>query len=685
MINGLDPSNCHVQRLIGSEIMFKIKFDYKKKSKFIWLAAMAAAAVILEVMTGYPVWLLFPFCAAFFVLECLHLELPKIVSPVITAALFLFGSVVSTYEVQHLVIDTELFQETSKKVLHYNMLCCLVLYLIIFAVTASARWSFMIANSFFVFFALVDFFVYQFRQNEFTFADLFAAGTGVSVAKGYVPQFPPKMAYAIMLSILLCTLAWKLKLSYEGKWKWIARIAAAALAVASVFYLDGKTAGFETQTWEQKGSYQNGYVLNFMFGVRDTLFIDEPDGYSQSAVKKLEEEYQAKDTKEQQEYYHTDVVDKSVKDPTVIVIMNESFADLNVVGNLQTNQEVTPFLNSLKENTVRGYALSSVFGAKTPNSEWEFQTGNTMGFLPSGSVAYQQYIGSEPYSIVSTMNSLGYTTVGMHPYYATGWSRNRVYPKLGFDETHFIDDFDQTKTMRNYITDQELYDKIIARYENRSEGEKRYILGVTMQNHGGYRESYSNFSNDCFAMNAPYFEDASQYLSLIHQSDEALKNLITYFQSVDDPVEIVFFGDHQPSLNNEFFKKLNGKGLSGLTMDELENLYSVPFFIWTNYDTTEKTIDRTSLNYLSVLTKERGNFDLSPYDMFRADLLEQIPAMNSRGYYSKENGGFVHYSDAAGKEKEWLKKYRILQYNNLFDKKNRSSYFFPYYDNRSGG
>jgi uncharacterized membrane protein len=170
--------------------MFNIKFEYRKKSNLIWTGAMAAAAVILEVMTGYPIWILFAFCGAFFVLACLEISLPEILSPFITAALFIAGAVVSTYEVQHLVIDTELFKETTKVVLRYNMLCCLVLYLIIFAITASARWSFMIANSFFVVFALTDFFVYQFRQNEFTFSDLFAAGTGISVANGYIPQFP---------------------------------------------------------------------------------------------------------------------------------------------------------------------------------------------------------------------------------------------------------------------------------------------------------------------------------------------------------------------------------------------------------------------------------------------------------------------------------------------------------------
>ena len=77
---------------------------------------------------------------------------------------------------------------------------------------------------------------------------------------------------------------------------------------------------------------------------------------------------------------------------------------------------------------------------------------------------------------------------------------------------------------------------------------------------------------------------------MIRESDDALRDFITYFEYLDEPVEIVFFGDHQPSLNQKFYEILNGKGLSGLTMSELEALYTVPFFIWTNYDTPEAVV-----------------------------------------------------------------------------------------------
>lgn len=158
----------------------------------------------------------------------------------------------------------------------------------------------------------------------------------------------------------------------------------------------------------------------------------------------------------------------------------------------------------------------------------------------------------------------------------------------------------------------------------------------------------------------------------------AVENLIQYFSKVDDPVEIVFFGDHQPSLNSNFYPILNGKGLSGLTENELEKLYTVPFFIWTNYDTPEETVEITSLNYLSTLTLERAGIALPPYHRFLADMMEVVPAINSRGYYSKSRDGYYHVGEAVGEEAEWIHRYQILQYNSMFDRKGSSELFFPY-------
>lgn len=37
-----------------------------------------------------------------------------------------------------------------------------------------------------------------------------------------------------------------------------------------------------------------------------------------------------------------------------------------------------------------------------------------------------------------------------------------------------------------------------------------------------------------------------------------------------------------------------------------------------------------------------------------------------------------HVDDATGDEAKWIKAYNILQYNSMFDEKDRSSLLFPY-------
>lgn len=118
--------------------------------------------------------------------------------------------------------------------------------------------------------------------------------------------------------------------------------------------------------------------------------------------------------------------------------------------------------------------------------------------------------------------------------------------------------------------------------------------------------------------------------------------------------------------------------MGGLTLSELENLYTVPFFIWTNYDSGKESVELTSLNYLSTLALESAGIALPAYNQFLADMMEEIPAVNSRGFYSKSQRKFLHVEDAAGEDAKWLKNYEILQYNNMFDKRNKSELFFPY-------
>ncbi len=645
-----------------------MKFEMKyRKEKIGWFFVTAVFAAVLYGVIGFSVWALAGFLAVYFAVFGIRCRVNEKYAPLVCIPMLLIGAVFTSYLMQYLLLDSELRSKISDTKMLLNILCALAVFLFVQIFAVRAGTACVIAHIGLMLFAGINYFVYLFRGNEFIFADLKSIQTGLSVAGNYEFVLDARAGYAILLSALYIALMRRTDVVLKRRIP--VAVVCIMLIAADSFYIAQKSANFVTETWEQKGSYRNGYLLNFLLSIRDGV-VARPDGYDREKIVSLEEKY--KDGGEAPAV-------KTDKKPAIIVVMSESYADLSIVGDYNTNMDVTPFYDSLKENTLKGYALSSVFGAKTPNSEWEYLTGNTMGFLPGGSVVYQQYLPKQPASIVSDLKEEGYTCVAMHPYYETGWSRNTVYPELGFDEMYFLDDFEQSKILREYVTDRALYEKIIERYEKSSKKENLFFMTITMQNHGGYTEKYQNFKEPVRLLGLN-FPDVNQYLSLLRESDDALSMLISYFQDVEDPVEIVFFGDHQPSLSSRFYPYLNGKGLSGLTVTELEHLFTVPFFIWTNYETPAGETEITGLNFLSTLTMERAGLALPPYRKFLSDLSDVVPAVNARGYYSKQKGRYIHIEDADGEEADWLRDYEMLQYNSMFDKKNRSGVFFPYYD-----
>lgn len=646
----------------------RLRLKFEREDVY-WIVAAVVFSVVLYTQVPFSPVALVIFLAAYTGIKWLVIEWKDSLAWLWTPVGIVLSSIFSTYMVQYLLLDEQLRAKISDSKLQLNILCCMVLYTGVQFVTNHLPLTCMISHLTLMLLATINYFVFAFRGNEFIFSDIRSIQTGLSVAGNYEFTLDERAVYVILLSTLYISLIRKCKVTFVTKKLWM-RLITFSLVVLGCLYIANEAKDIVTETWEQKGSYKNGYVLNFILSIRD-YFIKAPEGYSIEKIAELEEMYS--------ENAGNEVLPE--EKPTIIVIMSESYADLSRIGEFKTNVEVAPYFKSIKENTIRGYALSPVFGAKTANCEWEFMTGNSMAFLPDGAVVYQQYISEEPTSLVSSLKNYGYTAVAMHPYYATGWSRNLVYPDMGFDEMYFIEHYDEDAMIRKYISDQEYYEKIIERFESKGLNEDLFIMSISMQNHGGFSEKYENFPEEVQVLGGN-FPETNQYLSLLNESDKALKYLISYFENVEEPVEIVFFGDHQPSLKSKFIKTLNGKGLSGLTLDQLQDLYTVPFFIWTNYDTPEEEVEMSSLNYLSTLALKRAGLPLPAYNQFLSDMMEVVPAINSRGYYSISEGRYKYLTEASGEEAEWINRYQILQYNNMFDMEMKSQLFFPYLTER---
>ena len=584
-----------------------------------------------------------------------------------------------------------------------NYMLVLNLYFLVFALSGSFRVSYLVINPILYILALAHSYIMDFRGTPFLPMDLLGTETAMGVAGtyNYTPTY--KVVIGTLLFLYIMIVAAKTRTpQYRFPTKLISRISTGVLSCALfiVYFLTNLLVGLGVKPdfWNQTRGYQNyGFAFNFFANTR-YLWVSKPKNYDSKDVSTLVK----KQIDESPERY---VVNTDKPRPNIICIMNESLADMGILGNLETNEDYMPFMRNLKKNTIKGNLYVPVIGAGTSNTEFEFLTGHSTAFLPSGSNAYMLYIKNPLASLVSTLRSQGYSTYALHPYYAAGWHRTDVYSYMGFDKFTSLEDIIDIKYMeefqkngsdpnylqklieenypdeknmliRQYISDSYNYKLLIQDFENRDKSVPYFAFNVTMQNHGGYINSCVNFDQNIYPTNVQGdYVKAKNYLSLVQKSDTAFKELIGYFSKVKEPTLICMFGDHQPSVETQFIAEVMGvKSLAWLSMEQEQKRHVTPFYIWANYDIKEQQIDMLSSNYLSSLLLKTAGVEMTDYNKYLLELSKQLPVIDTVGYIDSE-GNYYKWSDASD-HSETLADYNCIQFNNIFDRDNVAANIF---------
>lgn len=546
--------------------------------------------------------------------------------------------------------------DISLPILVVNYVFIFAVYLFIYIVTNKIRSTVIIGSIIFYLIGLTYYYILLFRGLAVVPTDFYSIGTAISVTKGYKFEINLVILISIFLLFLIFTackdLNYKFKISRREK-----SLTTLLITSVTVIIINGNNFCGTVNLWKQEDAYKyNGVVVNFLMNMK-YLKIEKPENYSLEKVKNIASKLNLNPKEELQ----------GKVNPNIIVIMNETFSDLGNVGHLNINEDYMPFIHNLKNDTIKGNLFVSSYGGYTANTEWEFLSGNSMGFISSMSVPYQQYIHEPTNSLATTLKSIGYSSTAIHPYYKEGWNRNKVYPLLGFEDFITIDDFKEPEILRGrYISDAEDFKKVIETYEKKKEDGKVFIFNTTIQNHGGYLTDNSIFE-DKINLTDHYYEDVNEYLSLIKKSDEAFEDLLKYFSNEEKPTIIVMFGDHLPNLNNAFYEDIYGKSLNDLTLEEIQRRYTVPFIIWANYDIQEKYLDKISTNYLSTVLLETANLPLTKYNEFLKNTYMEIPVVNANGCIDVQ-GNYHTFEEL--RDNELINNYRNIQYNNMFDKNN---------------
>ena len=608
-------------------------------------------------------------CIAIILIIYLKNNFSKIINKI--AGIVLVGvSPILAFGLMEYATMTELGKMDNKQYI-LNFIILYALLLVILMITNSLRFTPIILISICVIFAIANSLVYDFRGNPIVAADFASLSTAAGVAGNYTFTIGFREFFIALGAYGISVFA--LKLKYTKAFHWKVRIAYTIFACLTfvqfcrVFAFSDYLDDVYFKFFNPMVTYRkNGCALTFVRSI-NFVIVEKPADYSIELVEEIIDKYDTKETQNS----------NAVK-PNIITIVDEAFSELNVLADIKTDVDYMPFFRNLSENCVRGVTYSSVFGGNTANTEFEFLTGNSMALLPPQSVIFELYVKRDISSLASILKADGYVgNIALHPYRARGYNRPVVYPLLGFEQFLSQDDMKGSSRIGSFISDKSSFDRIIEEYEKAREVSSApfYMYNLTMQNHSAYNRDMTGLEYKVKLSEDQYDKQAETYLNLIKATDEAFEELANYFEAIDEPTVIVFFGDHQPKLPKKFLDKITDGTYSKWTDEELLKKYAVPFVIWANYDIEEKEIEQTSFNYLSTILMDAIGYEKTGYQKFLTELSKKIPVITANGYLG-DDGKLYQTSDESSPYYDLVHEYQILQYNNIFDKNNRVDYFF---------
>lgn len=471
--------------------------------------------------------------------------------------------------------------------------------------------SVLVTGTLFELLYLINDIVFQCRGNYLTFSDFLCAGVAFSVAGRYSIYFSSTMLRCLIAQSLLLVVCVTLLATHYGKFPGkqngrVRGIIIIALTGITLYLVDLSS---------YMGYYYYFDELGRKYGLVGTLFTEmqqtgvaKPEGYDSREIKGYLAE--------------TGTQEVPAEYPNIIVVMDEALSDFSLVGDLKTDTDPLPFLHEMaagqgqSDRIAYGRMYAPVWGGTTVNTEWEFLTGMSLRHCPSA-IPFLQFTSSDyEYNLVRNLKQYGYKAYAFHPYYEAGYNRRQVYERMGFDDMTFIESLDpeyrnmrfderpsDDKTnaaegmyIRNLISDEYDLDYVLDWYEANKGNGPLFMFNVTMQNHGPYNlEGYENTVHLNDSMSGKV--DTEQYLSVISRTDAAIRKLIDYFETCNDPTVILVFGDHQPNVDEAFYKNLFDTKNIGPEIEHLK--YVTPYLMWTNFDTEMPDGSDISSNFLA--------------------------------------------------------------------------------------
>ncbi|MBP3953648.1 LTA synthase family protein [Bacillus suaedae] len=325
------------------------------------------------------------------------------------------------------------------------------------------------------------------------------------------------------------------------------------------------------------------------------------------------------------------------KGMNVIVVQLEAFQQFPL-GLIVDGQEVTPHLNEfLAESLSFDHFYQQIGKGNTSDAEFIANT----SIYPVGDRPISELISSkEVPSLPRLLNDLDYTTTTFHTNDVAFWSRDDLYPALGFDQYYDKSFFKDEDFIQFGSSDEILFRKSVEELADiHAKGDLFYAHLVAMSSHHPFtlpREKYKHIIKL-----PPRFDGTmvGKYLEATSYTDYAFGQLLNTLKDkgLYDSTLIALYGDHY-GLNPETKQDTQlMKELLGREYHSLIDKYKVPFILHVPslpasgvYQNTGGQIDimPTLLNLLGI------DVNVQSMPLFGRDLFNSSSNLVGSRYYT---------------------------------------------------
>ncbi len=307
-----------------------------------------------------------------------------------------------------------------------------------------------------------------------------------------------------------------------------------------------------------------------------TYPIDRPEGFSKAEAAAWETGGQA----------------GQGKPVHVIMVMNEAFSDITdgPAFAFDESNDPLPSLHALQNDphALSGHIVVPGFAGGTANTEFDVLTGMQTNALSAATTSAFRVVNRDLDSLFRVFDGDGYHTSFFHPGDDWFYNRENVYRWFGAEETVFADEMEALQYKGRWVTDDYMADFIEGKFEEAlAQGQPLFNYTATIQNHMSYTPDKYGEGYDFpdVPLTAAVSEQVETLLKVyvegVRDADAMLGRLRDYFAAREEPVVLVFFGDHLPYLGDN---QLGYREL-GMTEDRAWDAltsYETPYVIWAN-------------------------------------------------------------------------------------------------------